>query len=377
MGQYIRIMNMKRLIRYLRSFLILLSVMSSVGLLLAGCGDDMNAKSHRAKKAHLVELVTAHHAPLLYAAGRAGSLRALRQVKLFNQEEGQVENVLVREGDSVRKGQILARLDTRLLQAQLDKAVAYRKQAANELDRIKPLAPKKLVSENAILRAQTALDIARAEERILRARVGYMNIRAPFAGKIAARHVESGDIAPKHTHLLTVVDPTQLVTDVQISELLISRLQLGDRAEVRIDALGESIYNGKIIRIYPTIDPSTRLGRIEVALNPVPKGARPGQFCRVTLYQANTQPLVVPLAALRRDTLGEFVYVLNNESKAQRISVISGLQFERSVEIRSGLKAGQRVVTKGFLGLTDGKAIRAVDSGQKKKITPQTNEEKA
>jgi membrane fusion protein (multidrug efflux system) len=328
---------------------------------LSSCGDDGNAKSKRAGKAQLVELSAVQYAPVQYAADRAGSLRAVRQVKLFNQEEGQVARVLVRQGDHVKRRQVLARLDARLLQAQLDKAVANRKQAEFELERTKTLAPRKLISENALRQVQTKVEITKADESVLRTRLEYMTIRAPFDGHIAERLVEPGDVASKHTHLLTIVDSSKLVTDVQVSELLVSRLNIGDRADVSIDALGGTVYPGKILRIYPTIDPATRLGRIEVLLDPVPQGARDGHFCRVTLYSSGTRPLVVPSVSVRRDEIGEFVFVADENGKAKRVPVVSGLRFARNVEIQSGLEENQKVVSKGFLGLVHGQSIKVVN----------------
>lgn len=329
-------------------------------ILLAACGENGNARA-RHSKPHLVELGPVVRAPLQYAADRAGSLRALRQVKLFNQEEGQIDKVLVHQGDSVSKGQALVKLDARILRAELRKAAANRRQASIELKKLKSLVAKQLVSESVLEQAKTKFDVTRAEESVFKTRVSYMTIRAPFVGKVAARLIEPGDIAPKHTHLLTVVDPTQLVTDVQVSELLIARLNLGDRAEVRIDALGNKVNAGKILRIYPTIDPATRLGRIEVALNPVPEGARAGHFCRVTLYSSGTRPLVVSSTAVRRDEQGEFVFVTSEKGIARRVAVVPGLRFADKVEIQSGLTEGQQVVVKGFIGLEEGQSTKAVN----------------
>lgn len=349
----------------------------SVFVLLSACGDDGNAKSKKAGKAQLVELAEVQFAPVQYAADRAGSLRALRQVKIFNQEEGQIASVLVRQGDQVKRRQVLARLDARLLQAQLDKAIANRKQAEFELERTRALAPKKLISENALLQVQTKLEITKADESVLRTRLDYMTIRAPFDGHIAERLVEPGDVASKHTHLLTVVDSSQLVTDVQVSELLVSRLNVGDRADVSIDALGGTVYPGKILRIYPTIDPATRLGRIEVLLNPVPEGARDGHFCRVTLYSSGTRPLVVPSVSVRRDEIGEFVFVADENGKARRVPVVSGLRFARKVEIQSGLEEKQKVVSKGFLGLVHGQPIKVVNGQPDTKPGKATQDKKS
>lgn len=326
---------------------------------LLGCSGDKKP-DRKSGPSHLVEVATLKEDHLNYRAERVGSLRALRSVKLFNQEEGRVLDVPVREGHQVRKDQLLVKLDDRILNAQLDKARAMLKQARSDVRRLKKLRAKQLVAEETINRAMTNLEIARADFRLLKTRVGYTNIRAPFDGSISKRNIEPGDVAPKHSHLLTIIDPTELITDVQLSELALPLLKVGDSAQVRIDALGTQTYPGKIVRIHPTIDPSTRLGRLEVSLSPVPKGARPGQFCRVVLSTVSRVYQVVPFAALRRDAAGEFVYLYQNDQSVKRTQVESGLRLADKVEIKSGLRLGQKVVVKGFLGLSDGKKVRVV-----------------
>ena len=326
-------------------------------------GGDAGAKaSPAAPRAHLVELAAVREQALRSTAERTGSLRAVRHVKLFNQEEGRITAVLAQEGDRVKRGQALVRLDDRLLRAQLDKATANLHQAELDLERLQRLISKKLVPEDELARARTALQVAQADERLLRTRLGYMTIGAPFGGKISQRFVEPGDVAPKHTHLLTLIDPSVLVTDVQVSELVLTHLTVGDRVDVRIDALGDRVFAGRILRIFPTVDPDTRRGRIEIALKPVPHGARPGQFSRVTLHTGTGKQVVIPVSALQRDAQGEYVFVLGEENKVRRTPVESGLRLAGKVEIRAGLRPGQRVVARGFLGLTDGKAVRPVNT---------------
>ena len=348
----------------------LLLIYAIVVLGLSGCGGDEDAQ----KKAptHLVELAEAREDSLSYRAQRTGSLRALRTVKLFNQEEGRVIQVSVREGDSVEKGTLLAKLDDRLLRAQQDKAVATLKQAEQDVKRLQQLKAKQLIAEESLNRANTTLEIARAEARLLRTRISYFSIKAPFSGEIAERKVEPGDVAPKHTHLLTIIDPSKLVTDVQVSELALPYMSVGDDAEVLIDALGQDIFSGKVERIYPTVDPATRLGRIEVALSPVPKGARAGQFCRVTLSTGKQSRLVVPFSALRRDAVGEYVFLFDDEAgTVSRRAIKSGLRLTDKVEVREGLSAGQRVVAKGFIGLADGKKVTIVEKDLPEKESPE------
>lgn len=340
-------------------------LLAAVIAVAAGCDAASSSKPDkggaRSPRTHLVELSAAEPGRLSYTADRAGSLRALREVRIVNQEEGQLTELRVREGDRVSAGQVLVRYDDRILRAQLDKATATLKQAELEDRRNRQLKDKGFISADAVSRATTLLEVARAEERLLRVRVQHMTITAPFEGVVSQRRVEPGNVTPQHTHLLTVIDPSQLVTDVDVSELVIPYLNVGDTADVRIDALGDKLHPGKILRIHPAIDPATRTGRVEVALNPVPKGARAGQFCRVQLSTGTTEQLVIPLAALQRDVQGEFVYVFRNDGKVHRAGVASGLRLADRVEIRAGLERGAKVVVKGFLGLKPGQPVKPVE----------------
>ena len=339
-------------------------LLASVVAAAAGCDAAPSSKSAKSgagpPRAHLVELAVAEPGRLSYTADRAGSLRALREVRIVNQEEGRLTDVRVREGDRVSAGQVLVRYDDRILRAQLDKATATLKQAELDYRRNQQLKDKGFISADAVSRATTDLEVARAEERLLRVRVQHMTIAAPFDGVVSQRRVEPGNVTPQHTHLLTVIDPSQLVTDVDVSELVIPYLNVGDAAEVRIDALGGKLHPGKIVRIHPAIDPATRTGRVEVVLNPVPPGARAGQFCRVQLSTGATQQLVIPLAALQRDIEGEFVYVFQDDGTVRRTGVASGLRLADRVEVRTGLERGAKVVVKGFLGLTPGQRVKPV-----------------
>jgi RND family efflux transporter MFP subunit len=333
----------------------------ALAALVAGCGAESNGKTvKRPPRAHLVELFEVKSGRLAYTARRAGSLRALRSVKIVNEEEGRLTAVPVREGDRVAAGDVLARYDDRILRAQLDKASATRKQAEVDYQRNRQMKAKGFVSEDAVSRAATVYEVARAEERLLAARLENMILTAPFDGVVSERLVEPGNATAQHTHLLTVIDPSRLVTDVTVSELVIPHLNIGDPAQVRIDALGETLHEGRIVRIHPAIDPASRTGLVEVALDPVPPGARAGQFCRVVLSTGVAERLVVPLSALQRDAQGEFVMVYGDDGTVRRRSVHSGLRLADRVEIRAGLKPRERVVTKGFIGLKSGQKVKPV-----------------
>ena len=351
-------------------------------LLLVGCdGGDASPSAppsakggKRPPKVHLVETVTVQSEPLAYRAERTGSLRARREVRLFNQEEGRVAELIPFEGDRVEEGAVVARLDQTLLRAQLDKAEAQRRQAELDLKRLQKLAKQRLAAEDELARARTALQVARAEEVLLETRLGYTVIRAPFFGVVTERLTEPGDVAPRHTHLLTLMDPQSLIMEARVSELLLPDIAEGDAVEMRIDALGDDRHRGVIRRIHPTVDPRTRMGRVEIALEPAPAGARPGQLARVLLEGRGDERLALPFHALRRDDRGEYLFVLGDDGKVARRAVRSGPRLAERVAILDGVGAGERVVTKGFLGLVAGTAVKVAGEKKAKKGPASANQ---
>ncbi len=330
---------------------------------LAACSQEVPAPANGKKgpaSEHLVQVQPVLFQPVSSVYERSGSLRVRRIARIYTQEEGRVRELPWFEGDLVKEKDVLLRLDDALLQAERDKAKANQRQADLDLKRMRNLVQRNAASKDELERARTALDIASAEQRILQTRLGYMQLRAPFDGMVSERLVEPGDVIGEHTHVLTLVDPSSLVVEVQVSELLLPQLKRDDPAQIRIDALGRGLHQGRILRIHPVLDRNTRQGVVEVLLEPVPKGARAGQFARVTLQSAKVHRLLIPFPALQRDRQGEFVYLIDDDGKAQRAGVRSGLRVAERVEILEGMEEGQQVVTRGFLGLTPGERVKTV-----------------
>jgi len=332
--------------------------------LAAGCSrqEAPAAPAAAGAPAHLVETAAVRNEQIAPSAVRTGSLRAQREVQILSQEEGRIVALPYFAGDVVRRGDLLLQLDDALLAAELRKSEAQRRQMELDLGRLERLIRNQLITEEELARARTALDIALAEEQLLRTRLGHARILAPFDGVVSLRRAEPGDVVPRFTHVLTLTDLTSLVTTTSVSELLLPSLATGDNVRIHIDALGGEAHAGRILRIHPAIDPATRQGVVEVALDPVPAGARPGQLCRVQFTGRPQSRRVIPFAALRRDNSGEFVFSIDSENRAQRSAVVSGMQLGEDVELLSGPETGSVVITKGFLGLTAGIKVKTVAS---------------
>ena len=346
------------------SLLRVLLMAGLVALLQAGCQPQAETKKARKPQAkrHLVELATVVEDTLRMSTVYVGTLRYARTARIFTQEEGRLTRLSWYAGDRVASGEVLLELDNRLLRAELDKVLATARQAETNLQRFERLRKKGMVAEEEYLRAQTLLEIARAESRVLKTRLGYTRVTAPFDGIVASRLAETGDIVERHTHVLTLVDPSTLVSDIAVSELVMPHLRLGAEARVRIDALGDRVFSGKILRIHPQLDARTRQGRVEIELKPVPDGATAGQFARVTLDVDALRRKVIPFAALRRDVDGENVFRVDGDNRAEQVSVRSGHRLGDRVEVVEGLAVGEQVVMRGFLGLKSGTTVTPVPS---------------
>ena len=330
-------------------------------LLLVGCDQTQRAAS-RSTPPTPVEIATVTRSPLVAHRILTGSLQAVTTVHIFNEEEGRIIELPFYEGDAVEKDAIIARIDDHLIQSELNKAEATLKQAQVDVKRIDSLFRKKLASEDELARTQTALELARAEVDLLETRMGHTRIKAPFSGIISERLKETGDVVPVHSHMLTLFDPTQIKIVIPVSELLLSNINTGDAVQVRIDALGEQQYPATVKRIFPTIDPQTRKGMMEMQFATIPEGARPGQLCRVTVNTQTTPRRNVPFAAIRHDSQGEFVYRLTSDDKVEAVRVQTGILLGNQMEILEGLEVNERVVVKGFIGLREGKKVIPVTS---------------
>ena len=330
-------------------------------LLVAACGQSGRApdvSDDKKPRAQLVEAVTVDFEVAGTTDERTGSIRARNVVRIHNREEGRIDFLPFFESDTVKAGDLLARIDDSLLQAELAKAEALTRQARIDLERIDGLVKKKAASEDELVRARTELDVALAEQKILDTRIGHTAMTAPFDGVISARLMEPGDMAAKNSHLLTLTDPVSSVVEVSVSELTLPQISIGDPAEVRIDALGPGVIPATIKRIYPVVDPATRQGIVEIALDKLPSGIRPGQFARVRLRTAARPRLMMPFTALQRDRDGEFVYRLDDDNKVQPVRVRSGARVADRIEVLEGIAAGDRIVSRGFLGLRPGATVR-------------------
>ncbi len=346
-------------------------VCTFAGLLLAACDnntDTHNASHREARPVHRVEVITVEHEPVALTQTLSGTLEAVTKIRLYNEESARITQLPFYEGDMVKKGTLLVQFDNALLKTDVAKAKATREQAKLDLSRVKKLLPKKIATEEEVAQARTALDLAAAEEKRQLTRLKRTSIKAPIDGLITRRLYEPGDMLPQQSHILSIIDPASLRLKASLAERWLPLVKKGQTVKLQIDALGDKKFDAKIIRIHPTIDSNTHKGIIEILLSPVPLGATVGQFSRAKIQLSATDRLIIPVHTIHYEPEGAYVYrVIENEknqSIAEKVFFEKGQQFALVAEIYSGLNAGDRIVSRGFLGLRDGKKVDVAEPSE-------------
>jgi RND family efflux transporter MFP subunit len=307
-----------------------------------------------------------------------GTIEATRIARMSSPAEGPIINcgAAVREGDSVKRGQRLVCIGRdKTVNAQLAAAEADLAREKGELDRV-----KKLVENGAIPGDQMEIARARHENvkaqlaRIAESRTDYM-ISAPWSGLVSKVMVVEGDYVPPRTPLVEIFDPASLVVRFAVPESESQNVHIGNGhgLSVTLDAYPGKTFPGRIIRIYPKLDPSTRTRLIEATLAK-DITLTPGLFARIKMnVETHENVVLVPAQAVIVNAKGERMAFIVQDGKASARKVATGIEAEGLIEIITGVKPGEKIVVAGNEKLKDGVAVKILE----KKDGPDGNADKA
>ncbi len=288
----------------------------------------------------------------------SATLEAERDVQVFAEATRRVESLLVEEGDAVRKGQVLVRLQDDAQRSAVAKTSSQLDQRQREYERQKSLFEQKLVSEQVFIDAEYQLDQARLANDDAQRELGYTEVRAPINGVVTERHVNLGDFVTVNQPVFRVIDFDSIVARIFVPEHVLSQLDRGQQARLTADALGGLVFSGSIDRIAPVVDPGTGTIKVTVA-TPRQEGLRPGMYVQVELVTAVHENAVrIPKKALVYDNDQVYVFRLGAERTVEKIPVSINLQDSDFVEPGGGINAGDQIVIAGQSGLKDGATVR-------------------
>ena len=356
-----------------RSYLRLALVPVLCGLLVlsackgGGPAAEAQAKNGEEKKeSEAVPVEVAQATRRAVAASYSGTttLEALGESQVVAKTSGVALAVLVEEGQVVRAGQALVRLDPDRPRLQVAQAAAQMHKLENNYRRAQQLVEQRMISANDVDQIKYDLENARAVYRAASLELSYTTITAPISGVVASRSIKSGNFVQINSPIIRIVDASRLEATLNVPEREIAKLKPGQAVGLAVDALPGKQFTGTVDRVAPVVDNGTGTFRV-VASFPGNGELQPGMFSRLDInYDQRADALVVPRTALLEDGGEPAVYVVR-DGKAQRTVLKLGYNDAGWVEVREGLKPGEQVVIAGKAALREGSAVQVI--GQDKK----------
>ena len=277
------------------------------------------------------------------------TVQAYVKNNIVPQTAGRITKINVEIGDRVKMGQVLAEID----KAQLQQAQLQLHNAEVELERLRTLYNAGGLSKSDLDAIELQYNVAKTQVDNL---IENTTLLSPIDGVITARNYDAGDMYAMSAPIFTVeqIKPVKLL--VAVSESDYSKVKKGDRVTITAEAFPDLTFDGKIDRIYPTIDPTTRTFNVEVIVSNNYSTLRPGMFARVKINFGENDSVVIPdVAVVKQQGSGErFVYVLNADGTVTYQKIELGRRMGTEYEVLSGLVDGATVVTGGQIRLKDG-----------------------
>lgn len=291
----------------------------------------------------------------------SADLLPIRRATLSAEVSGNIEALSAELGQRVRKGQVLARIDTRALRQQLAEAEALFNQAQDRFERAEKLFAKRSITKEQQIDAIASRDVAEARLATARLMLEKSEVKAPWSGHVASKKVEVGDYAGPGQPLVELVSMDRLKVRASASSSDVPYLKVGVPVVVRVDAFPNETFPGEVVRIGAELDPSTRTLEVEAEIENQDLRLRPGLFGRMELERRKLPNVVlVPLTSVVDFESRKVVYVVT-ESVAELREVELGPVVGDRVLIIEGVSAGERYIVAGQQQVADGQ--RVVESG--------------
>jgi membrane fusion protein, multidrug efflux system len=331
---------------------------------LTGCGasaqNPMARKAAEGPAAVTVQTATVHAGAIQARHAATTTLEAEREARVVAEVGGIVVEVLAEEGDRVRQGQLLARLDPDRARLEVLRAEATVARLENEYRRNQTLFERKLVSRELFERSRFDFETQRAALELERLRLRKTDIVAPFDGVVTERLVKQGQLLETHRAAFVVADFNRLQAVLHVPERLSLNLREGQAARLSFDALDGLSVTAAVARVSPRVDRSSGTVPVTILIDNRDGRLRPGLFSRaeVLIDSVDMATLLPRHALLPQD--GRMAIFVVTEGRAERRQVEVGHSEGDLVQILSGVEPGAEVVVLGHTSLTDGMRVEAL-----------------
>ena len=290
-----------------------------------------------------------------------GSLEAVEQANISPEQGGQIKQILVKEGDRVSAGTVLAKLNTSVFATNLDELDKGIELAQTVYDRQARLWEQKIGSEIQYLQAKNQLENLQKRRETLLAQMAMSTVKAPFTGVVDRIWQKEGELAAPGQPLLTLVNMSEMKVKADVSENYVQAVKQNAMVDVDFPSFGITS-KAPIRQVSNIINPSNRTFSVEVRVPNSNGMLKPNGIATLKIKDFElSDALVVPAIAIGKDAKGAFLFVIteqDGEPKAVKKYVVTGRTSGGQTRVVEGLTSGDRVVVEGYNEIANGDLVR-------------------
>ncbi len=311
-----------------------------------------------AVRVEVTELVPEHFERFIEITGR---VEAEEDIQVSPESAGIIEEVLVKEGQRVSKGQTMAILNTEALKRAVDELKIQHELATTTYNRQKNLWDQNIGSEMQLLQARSTMEALQKRIESTEAQINLAVINAPVSGTIESVYQKKGEIGSPQVPFARIINSSSIRVYADVAESYLPKIRQGDKAVVFFPALGRET-EAVVYRIGGSIDVNNRTFSIRVNLNNPDGLIKPNLISTIRLrdYSAS-DAIVVPNILIKEDFRGKYTYVAevkDGRQIARKVYVTPGINSNNRTEVIEGLTPGMRIISEGYVQVADGTPLQ-------------------
>jgi len=316
------------------------------------------------KKAKLVTALPVKYGKFVHYVEISGSVASKKNILVSAENMGNVKNILVREGDVVRKGQLVIALDDELLQRNFEQLQVRYDLAKTKFERQKNLWAKNIGTELQYLEAKNAKENLERQIANIKTQISKSQVRSPLSGTVEKVFVRTGEMANIGNPLIRIINHNGMYIEADLSEAFIGKFKKNDAVIIYFPAIDKNI-TSRLSAIGQVIDESNRTFKIEAALPHTGFILKPNMLAVVRLKDFEKNPVpIIPTNLIQKDKKGNFVYlIVESEGKnfARKAHVKRGMSYKNHTYVVEGLKGNEILIDQGFRDVINSSKIKIVD----------------
>ncbi len=325
-------------------------------------GNEENQNGKDEKLVIPVEVSNVSRGNISAYYANTATLEAEQEATVVAKVRGIVREIYVEEGDAVKAGQVIAKIEDDQYRIEAARAKATLDRLKNDFDRNKELYEKNLIAAEAYQNSQYEYESQKAAYELAQLNLEHTSIKSPIGGVISERYVKVGNMIGTDQQVYRVTDFNPLQAILHIPEHEMAKIRKDQRAELRVDALPDQTFEGHVERISPVVDSETGTFKVTVYVDETKGILRPGMFGRVKIvYDTRENTRMIPKSAVMSEDLAQSVYVIK-DSLAFKKAIKTGYTNGFNIEVIEGLEDGEMVVTIGQGSLQDSTKVNVISN---------------